>query len=96
MLARVSRGGHVAKVLAHVNSRCDLHDESLSSVSTPKYEEVISEWYRVIEYLTPYVEPSRLRLYFIYDVADIDAAMAAVKPLLNHSFFHACRVQYTP
>lgn len=67
----------------HSHPGCAQHDEPLTSMSLPQYQEAISEWYRTIDHLAPYIQPSRLHLYFICDVADTSAAVAAVTPLLN-------------
>lgn len=66
----------------HSHPGCAHHDEPLSARS-PHYQEVILEWHRTVDHLAPYIQPSRLHLYFICDVADTSAAVAVVTPLMN-------------
>ena len=71
--------------LGHTQSGCAQHDEPLGS--RPQHQAVILEWYCTIDHMAPNIQNSHLSLYFICDVVDMDTAIAAVKPLLDHGGF---------
>lgn len=71
---------------------CAHHDEPLSARS-PHYQEVIAAWHRTVDHLAPYIQPSRLHLYFICDVVDTSAAVAVVAPFMNLPLLTDCNIR---
>ena len=84
------------KRFGHIKSVCAQHDELLGL--TPQHQVAISEWYHTIDHIAPHIQDSRLSLYFICDVVDMDAAIAAVKPFLDQSLptLAECNIRLSP
>lgn len=68
----------------HSRHGCGQNDQPLSSTS-PQYETVITEWYCAVQHIDPFIQPNRLQLFLICDVANLEVARAVVQPLLSGS-----------
>lgn len=58
------------------------HGQPLRS-SSSGYQALLSEWRCVVSYLNMHIQPSKLNLYFICDVEDVETAKAIMEPLLD-------------
>lgn len=44
---------------------------------------MLEEWYCAVKYIAPFIQPNCLQIFLICDTAEITAAEAVVKPLLD-------------
>lgn len=71
---------------------CDAHDKPIR-LSPSSRNAVLSEWQSTIERIQPYLTSSRLHLYFVCDVVDIETARQAVLPLLGIPTLASCAIR---
>ena len=68
------------------------HDKPFKT-SSRQHQAILSEWQSAASYITAHIESSRLKLYFLCDVVDLEAARRAVEPFLSSPTLRDCSIR---
>lgn len=71
---------------------CREHDKPLRT-SSRQHRAILSEWQSTATHARAHIAPSSLRLHFLCDVEDLEAAVRAVEPLLSIPTLLDCNIR---